>query len=136
MVLKKKIMSLAAAALATCAISVTAFADMGYFGPTTLMKASGASTTSEKKKTDLEDAVVNVTSGLTGDYCVTFRVRCYESNAEATGAKYIFSNGKHSLSYLTGKSKLNSYYYLKYELPDHKANKNITSVTVSGKWEP
>ncbi len=100
------------------------------------MKASGASTTSEKKKTDLEDAVVNVTSGLTGDYCVTFRVRCYESNAEATGAKYIFSNGKHSLSYLTGKSKLNSYYYLKYELPDHKANKNITSVTVSGKWEP
>lgn len=65
--------------LTTCAISVTAFADMGYFGPTTLMKASGASTTSEKKKTDLEDAVVNVTSGLTGDYCMTFRVRCYES---------------------------------------------------------
>lgn len=133
---KQKIAAIAAAAIAACSISATAFADLGYFGPTTLMKANGAATSSEKKKTDLEDAVVNVTSGLTGDHCVTFRVRRYESNDAATGAYYIFNNGKTNLSYLTGKASLNSYYYLKYELPDHKFNKTITSIQVSGKWEP
>lgn len=134
MSLKKKILSISAAALAACAINVSAFAQLGYFGPTTLHRNSGAATTYELKKEDNEAAVVNVTSGLSGSYYVTFRVRCYGTNTEATSAKYIYVNGKQSLSYLTGKSSIGAYYYLKYELPTQSSS--VTNTTVSGKWEP
>lgn len=134
--LKRTITALALSAITAVTMSVSAFADQGEFNNVTLIKGSGAATTLERKKTDLEDAVVNVKSGLNGSFCVTFRVRCYSDNSAATNAKYIYVNGKQYLPYLTGKASLNSYYYLKFELPNINANNSVTSATVSGIWEP
>lgn len=133
--IKKKILSCVAAAIAAVScLSVSASAAAVTFGPSTLYAGGSAHKSAAVEKTDPYSAVVNVTSGLTGSFYVTFRVREYGTDDPATGAKYIWVNGSHTLSYLSGKGEEGEFYYLKYELPVQSGGPN--SVTVSGRWEP
>ncbi len=133
--IKKRILSVVAAAMAAVScLSVSASAATVYFGPSTLYAGGSAAKSAAVEKMDPYSAVVNVTSGLTGEFYVTFRVREYGTDAYATSAKYIWVNGKHNLDYLAGKGEEGKFYYLKYELPIQSGGPN--SVTVSSKWEP
>lgn len=132
---KKGLVSLVALACMGT-MTVNAFADDASFGPSYLVKDATSKSTARVKKTDNEDAVVNVKSGLNGSFYVTFRVRCYGTGEEATSAKYIYSIGKHPLYYLTGKGNIDSYYFLRYGLNSSSANSDVNSATVSGIWAP
>ena len=133
--IKKKILSaVAAATLALGCLTASASAAAVTFGPSTLYAGGSAAQSVSVEKTDSYDAIVNVESGLDGSFYVTFRVREYGTDAYATSAKYIYVNGKHSLSYLSGKGEEGKFYYLRYELPEQTGGP--ARVTVSGKWEP
>lgn len=134
MALKRKILSFAVAGIATLAVgATTAFAELGQFNKVTLYPDDNGYETADRKKDDDLDAVVNITSGLNGNFYITARVRDADDGTAATGAKYLYVNGKHPLTYLNGHGVEGLDYFLRLGLA--KQN-NVDKATVSGKWEP
>lgn len=131
--IKQKIAAIAAAAIATTTMAVTAFAVENYnfsLHPTTSVTRV---MTAQKLKEDYEDAVVNLKSGLTDDY-VTFRIRTPGVNTQpATNYMDVYAYGKRYFAYLSGYGYKGDYYSL---AASYDAGQSRSGAYVSGIWAP
>lgn len=137
--IKKKIVSIAAAAIAACSICATAYATTSgvpkyTFGPRILAPYRNPRTTDPVKKEDNISAWVDVEEGLSnGDAYVTFRV--YESSQGtpvATPAVDTWINGERYLDYYSGMGVNGNKYYLQYYMEPQK----VETVYIGGRWAP
>ena len=107
--IKKKIVSFAAAALAACSITATAFAAGVYTIPkTTSVEGQSGETTQPKIKDDNFYAVMYVDSGLnSGTTFLEFSVIDDESGNVAAGPEELWVNGRCVMNYKT--DRINKY---------------------------
>jgi len=131
--LKKKIASFAAAALAAAILSVTALAAATPFSFYLWYNGMEANTNPVKKTDDLY-AAVTVSEGLAGgDYYATFTVFNFVNNRQATETKDLWINGTHHLNYASGRGINGERYYLNATLEQQA---NAERLQIAGRWEP
>lgn len=133
--IKKKFVSVVAAALAACSIGATAFAAGVYTLPkSTLVEGQTAETTQPRMKDDNLYAVAYVDSGLnSGSTFLTFSVIDNKTGALATGSENLWVNGRCVMNYKSGYGIVGDYYRLRIYMPPQA---NAHTITFDGSWTP
>ena len=133
--IKKKIVSVAAAALAACSITATAFAAGVYTLPKkTLVEGQTVETIQPRIKDDNLYAVAYVDHGLdSGDTFLKFSVIDHKSGNDATGVSELWVNGRCTMNYNPGYGIVGNKYRLKVNMPPQA---NAHTITFDGSWTP
>lgn len=133
--IKKKLVSFAAAAFAACSIAATAFA-AGEFNilPSTLVEGETKETQRPRLKDDNLYAVAYVDHGLdSGDTFLKFSVIDNKSGNVATAVEELWVNSRCKMDYKSGYGIVNYEYRLRAYMPPQA---NAHTITFDGSWTP
>lgn len=134
--IKKKLAAIAAAAVAACSITATAFADVGFeydsFGAT--MYTNSEWKLPNRSKNDSLEGVVYISDGLeSGNTFLTFYINREKTNAPATNEYDLWVNGRLGLPYKSGQGIEKEKYALVIAA---EPQANADRMSFGGKWAP
>lgn len=133
--IKKKLAAIAAAAVAACSITATAFAEeYEYYGFKGNLVTNSVAKLAYREKDDNLDGVVYVNSGLEGgNYFATFYIERYVTAAPATNEYDLWVNGRLALPYKSGQGVEREKYRLVCTM---EPQANAEQLYLIGKWAP
>lgn len=133
--IKKKLAAIAAAAVAACSITATAFADTyDYYKFSRTLITGSVEKLPYLQKMDNLDGVVYVNSGLEGgNYFATFYIERYVTAAPATNEYDLWVNGRLALPYKSGQGVERERYRLVCTM---EPQANAEQLYLTGKWAP